>query len=42
MVDLGVIPDDAPLCVIIGAGRQAWPEWIATQGEELNLLRREQ
>ena len=24
--------------VIIGAGEQRWNEWIATQGEELNLL----
>ncbi len=31
-----------PLRIIIGAGNQAWPGWIATQGDELNLLRRDQ
>lgn len=42
MLDISTIPVDAPLRVIIGAGQQAWPGWIATQGDELNLLRRDQ
>jgi len=42
MPDLGIVPPDAPLQIIIGAGSQLWPGWIATQGNDLNLLRRDQ
>lgn len=42
MLDLGTVPVDAPLRVIIGAGSQSWPGWIATQGDALNLLRPDQ
>jgi len=42
MLDIAAVPADAPLRIIIGAGAQAWPGWIATQGDELNLLRRDQ
>ncbi len=41
-VDLRLLDNDGPLRIIIGAGEQTWPGWIATQGDELNLLRREQ
>lgn len=39
MLNFSAIPTDAPLCVIIGAGQQTWPGWIATRGDELNVLR---
>jgi predicted SAM-dependent methyltransferase len=42
MLDSGLVPTDAPLRIIVGAGNQSWPGWIATQGNELNLLRRDQ
>jgi predicted SAM-dependent methyltransferase len=42
MLNRSDIPLTEPLRVIIGAGQQAWLGWIATQGDELNLLQREQ
>ena len=39
MIDISKIPIDAPLNIIIGAGSQAWENWIPTQGEDLNLLK---
>jgi predicted SAM-dependent methyltransferase len=42
MFSVSDIPLAEPLRVIIGAGQQAWPGWIATQGDELNLLQSEQ
>jgi len=41
MIDIGHIPPEQPLRVIIGAGPQSYPGWIATQKEQLDLLRRE-
>lgn len=41
MIDISHAPSREPLRVLIGAGEQSWPGWIATQGEQLNLLRRE-
>ena len=41
MIDVSRHPQSEPLRVLIGAGTQSWPGWIATQGEDLNLLRRE-
>jgi PPOX class probable F420-dependent enzyme len=41
VIDIGAIPADQPLKIIIGAGEQAYPGWIATQREQLDLLRRE-
>lgn len=41
MLDISHHPPDQPLRVIIGAGQQAYPGWIATQKEQLDLLRRE-
>ncbi len=41
MLDISAIPHDAPLRVIIGAGNQSWPGWIATQKEQLDLSRRD-
>ncbi len=35
--DISSIPPDQPLRVIIGAGSQAWPGWIPTQREDLDL-----
>ena len=40
MIDIGGVPDDKPLRIIIGAGEQRWPGWIPTQREQLDLLRR--
>jgi len=40
--DVSDIPADAPLRVIIGAGAQMWPGWMTTQGDRLNVLRRDQ
>lgn len=42
MQNISLLPIDAQLRISIGAGNQAWPGWIATQGNELNLLRRDQ
>lgn len=41
MLDMRHFPANQPLTIIIGAGQQAYPGWIATQQEHLNLLRRE-
>ena len=41
MLDLNHIPANAPLKIIIGAGQQAYPGWIATQREQLDLLNRD-
>ncbi|HJZ49809.1 MAG TPA: TIGR03668 family PPOX class F420-dependent oxidoreductase [Roseiflexaceae bacterium] len=41
MIDVQHIPPDQPLRIIIGAGQQAYPGWIATQKEQLDLLRRD-
>ena len=38
MIDISRIPPYQPLRVIIGAGDQQWPQWIATQKEQLDLL----
>ena len=38
MIDVSGIPPDQLLRVIIGAGDQQWPRWIATQKEQLDLL----
>lgn len=35
------IPSDQPLRIIIGAGTQQWPGWIATQKEQLDLRKSE-
>ena len=42
MQNISLLPIDAQLRIGIGAGNQAWPGWIASQGNELNLLRRDQ
>ena len=39
MIDISYITNDVPLKIIIGAGTQSWENWIATQGEDLNLLK---
>ncbi|MGI8687151.1 MAG: class I SAM-dependent methyltransferase [Thermomicrobiales bacterium] len=39
--DVSLIPMDEPLRIIIGAGSQSWPGWIATHREDLDLLRRD-
>ena len=41
MLDISAVPPDAPLRIILGAGNQRWPGWIATQREQLDLLRRD-
>lgn len=38
MLDLSTLPADAPLKIIIGAGQQHYPGWVATQREQLDLL----
>lgn len=40
MLDMRSFPLDQPLRVIIGAGTQSYPGWIATQKEQLDLLNR--
>ena len=42
MLNIKIISPKEPLRIIIGAGQQNWPGWIATQGDELNLLQRDQ
>jgi predicted SAM-dependent methyltransferase len=37
-IDFTSVPEFEPLKVIIGAGEQQWPGWIATQKEQLDLL----
>ena len=39
MIDIKNIPAHQPLRVIIGAGDQQWPGWIATQKEQLDLCK---
>ena len=39
MIDVSKIPANEPVRVIIGAGTQSYPGWIATQREQLDLLR---
>ena len=39
MIDFHNYPFDQPLRIIIGAGEQRYDGWIATQREELDLLR---
>jgi predicted SAM-dependent methyltransferase len=41
MIDIQHLPSTTPLRIIIGAGQQRWPGWIATQKEDLDLLREE-
>lgn len=41
-VDLRLLNIAGPLRIIIGAGNQTWAGWIGTQGDDLNLLRRDQ
>jgi predicted SAM-dependent methyltransferase len=41
MIDIGAIPLSQSVRIIIGAGKQRWPSWIATQKEQLDLLRPE-
>lgn len=41
MVRFADWPEGMPLRVIIGAGAQRWPGWVATSREELDLLRPE-
>lgn len=38
MIDIAHVPPDQPLKIIIGAGQQAYPGWIATHEEQLDLL----
>lgn len=39
MIDISTIPATEPLRIIIGAGDQRWPGWVATCRETLDLLR---
>ena len=39
VIKFGDYPIDQPLRIILGAGEQRYPGWIATQREDLNLLR---
>jgi predicted SAM-dependent methyltransferase len=41
LIDLSRIPADQPVRVIIGAGAQSYPGWIATHKEQLDLLQSE-
>lgn len=41
MIDFQAHPADQPLRIILGAGEQRYPGWIATQREDLDLLRPE-
>jgi predicted SAM-dependent methyltransferase len=41
MLDLSPVPVDLPLKIIIGAGEQRYEGWIATQKDDLDLLRYE-
>lgn len=40
-LDISGIPETGPLRIIIGAGTQAWPGWIATQQAQLDLCKPE-
>ena len=37
MIDISHIPANEPVRIILGAGKQRWPGWIATNREELDL-----
>lgn len=41
MLEVRALPPGAPLRIVLGAGAQRWPGWIATQREDLDLLRRD-
>jgi predicted SAM-dependent methyltransferase len=41
VIDVSTVATSEPLRVIVAAGQQAWPGWIPTQQEELDLLKRE-
>ena len=41
MPDLALLPGETPLRLILGAGTQRWPGWIATQQRDLDLLQPE-
>lgn len=41
MIDVRTVPANRPLRIILGAGEQRYPGWIATQREQLDLTRRE-
>jgi predicted SAM-dependent methyltransferase len=41
MLNLDHIPTNEPLKIIIGAGEQSYPGWIATHKEQLDLLDRD-
>jgi predicted SAM-dependent methyltransferase len=41
MIDISRIPVTEPVRIIIGAGEQRWPGWIATHRETLDLLQPE-
>jgi predicted SAM-dependent methyltransferase len=38
MINLRAYPHDQPLRIILGAGEQRYPGWVATQREDLDLL----
>ena len=40
MLDISHVSSDKPLRIIIGAGTQSYPGWIATHQEQLDLRRR--
>jgi predicted SAM-dependent methyltransferase len=42
MIDISGIPAAEPVRIIIGAGDQRWPGWIATHKDTLDLLRPEE
>ncbi len=39
MISFQDYPPDQPLLIILGAGEQRYPGWIATQRDDLDLLR---
>lgn len=41
MLEVRALPAGAPLRIVLGAGAQRWPGWIATQREDLDLARRD-
>lgn len=41
MIDVSTVPRHELLRIIVGAGQQAWPGWIATHQEQLDLLNRQ-
>lgn len=40
MIDVRTVPADLPVRIILGAGEQRYPGWIATQREQLDLTQR--